>query len=329
MSPPARERLGTVSHVPDAVAEGESSPLRRYLQECGPADSFAVTFRIRGGRRAPVRLSCILSSPHRLLLSADVRERATDSLAAAGQELATLQSRTLQNYFRLLRAQQALDGRMHRVRRAPSISEHLERERARMARELHSGAGQTFAAIRLQLELIERHADRLPEEVRGYLERIASLARAADSEVRAISHWLHPPNWQALGLTEALQNLWDSSGVSERFRGSLTMAPLTQEPAHELRVGLYRIAQEAIANAMRHSGAATLNLRLEESDGCLRMRIEDDGKGFDAGRTAPAQGIGLRSIREYVKQLGGGLDIRSGPDGTKLEIAIPLEASDQ
>ena len=95
-----------------------------------------------------------------------------------------------------------------------------------------------------------------------------------------------------------------------------------------MRVALYRIAQEGIANAIRHSGATTIALVLEENDGGLTLRIEDNGKGFDTRLRQASAGIGLRAIRDLADDLGGKLRIASGPEGTKLEVSVPLGLCD-
>jgi two-component system NarL family sensor kinase len=95
-----------------------------------------------------------------------------------------------------------------------------------------------------------------------------------------------------------------------------------------VRVALYRIAQEGIANAIRHSGATTIALVLEENDGGLTLRIEDNGKGFDTKQRQAPAGIGLRSIRDLADDLGGKSRISSGPEGTKLEVSVPVGLCD-
>jgi signal transduction histidine kinase len=330
MSSQAHERLGEAANLMEVFPELPA--LRHYLEECQTSETLAGVFRRRRKSAVPVRLSCVIRSAGRVVLSAEVRERSVDYLETASHQLLVLQNRALQSYFRLLRMQQALDSRLDRGRRNPGpiISAQVERERARMARELHSGAGQLLSAINVHVELIERRASELPAEVRGYLERIARLVREASMEVRAVSHKHHPLDWQALGLLDALQKLWNESGISERFQGSLNLPPaLSSEPSQAVRVALYRIAQESLSNAIRHAGATRLSLSLEESAGRIRMCIEDDGTGFDANRRDLSNGIGLRTIRDQVSNLNGELQITSGQNGTKLEVTIPLEPGNE
>jgi signal transduction histidine kinase len=326
MSDNARDRLGAAADL--AQAFPELPALRRYLMECRTSETLAGIFHRAQKPPVPVQLSCVIRSAGRVMLSAEVRERTSDRLEAVSDQLAALQNRVLQNYFRLLRIQQALDSRVNKGRRNPTamISAQVERERARMARELHTGAGQLLSAINVHVELIERKAPDLPAEIRGYLERIADLARAAGAEVRAVSHKHHPLDWQALGLLEALRKLWNESGIPDRFQGSLILPPtLHSEPSLAARVALYRIAQESLSNIIHHAGATGVSLALVETGGWISLCIEDNGKGFDAGQRSSTDGIGLRTIRDQVENLAGEFQISSGPVGTKLEVKIPLE----
>jgi len=326
MSDAARARLGEWTHVIQGTTREQDSEIIQYLQTCRPGDVIRVLCNTRANRGVPVWLSCLIRGSQRVILSLEVRERAADHAQRTGEGLGSLQNRMLHHYFRLLRAQQALDSRWERGRQHSGAAwvEQLDRERARLGRELHTGAGQAYSAIRYQLEWIAKKAPELPAEIRQCLERIGTAARDADAEVRAVSQWLHPPDWQALGLIDALRNLWHSSGIPETFQASLTMGELTPEPPHPVRVTTYRIVQEGLSNAIRHSGATRLALTLEQNGGELHVRLQDDGHGFDAQRPAAAKGIGLRSMREQARALGGDVNIRSDGSGTTLEVRIPL-----
>jgi signal transduction histidine kinase len=328
MSEHARARLGDACNLRDGLPAAPH--LVGFLLDQGHQSTLTGIFHRIGRPPVPVEMSCVMRSAGRLLLSVELRERAADQIARNADPLAALQSRTLANYFRLLRTQQALDSRLERGRGNPAamISEQLERERARLARELHTGAGQLLSAIKVHVELIESKAPELPPEIRGYLDRIAQLARDAAAEISAVSRRLHPLDWQAMGLVEALRKLWHASGIPERFQGSLHLADLPAEPPHPVRVALYRIAQEAISNVIRHADATRLSLTLDEQAGPITLRIEDNGKGFDTGRP-DSGGIGLRAIRDQVRNLDGDLQMTSGAAGTTLEVRIPLESCDE
>ena len=153
-------------------------------------------------------------------------------------------------------------------------------------------------------------------------------------QVRGIARRLHPPEWQRLTLDSAIRQLWEISGVPERFEASLQIDPLPWEPQLEVKILIYRGLQEALSNLVRHSEATRIAVALEVRDGQLVLSIRDNGVGFNATAmfSAPASvasGIGLRSIRETAQELGGRLEVESGPDGTKLVVSVapfPVES---
>ncbi len=206
----------------------------------------------------------------------------------------------------------------------------IERERQRLGRDLHTGVGQLLTAIRIQLEVIAGHLPAPAPPVRQALDRIGSLATDALDQVRAVSHRLHAPEWQRLLLADALRQLWDTSGVAQRFASSIQTGPIANEPDPMVKTLLYRAAQEALSNIIRHAKATRVDLALSATEGEIRLSIQDDGVGFDtghvlAGRPSLTAGLGLRSIREQAADLGGKLLVRSGPLGTTLVISVPLE----
>jgi two-component system NarL family sensor kinase len=257
--------------------------------------------------------------------------RARTALGEEAGALLRLQSRFIQHYFRLQRLEQNLSSLAQQTRTTDGIGavRQIELERERLGRDLHTGVGQLLVAIRLQLEVIATQLREPPAPVQHALDRIAALASDAGEQVRALSRRLHPPEWQRLTLEAAVQQLWDNSGVPERFAASLRIAALPREPEQEIKVVVYRAAQEALSNLARHAQASRVEMALEAQGGSVVLTIRDNGLGFDVARLlgAPvnvASGIGLRSIREQAAALGGKLEIVSGPGGTNLELALPF-----
>ncbi len=210
------------------------------------------------------------------------------------------------------------------------VSQALEMERTRVGRELHSGVGQSLVGIKVNAELLAAQMPEAPEAVRIGLERIQALAENALSEIRSVSQRLHPPDWQRLDLAGAIEWLWVTSGIPDRFHATLELHPVQSDLPDAVRFAVYRAAQEGIANALRHSGAAALRLEMGQRDDQLYLVLEDNGNGFDAreslnGKMNPAmRGIGLRAMRNEVQGLGGQFEIQSSPGGTKMEIALPI-----
>ena len=208
-------------------------------------------------------------------------------------------------------------------RRKPgnAILLELERERSRIARELHAGAGQPLAGIKLNLEMLDECFAVLPPRGREALARVQNLADQALQQVRAVSHNLHPPAWQELTTADAIRKLAESSGLTDRMTMHLDIAPLPEEPPHAVKIALYRCAQECISNIMRHSGATCFRLSLAPRGSMIELRIEDNGHGFESDM--PGKGIGLRAIQEHARAMGGACEITSGATGTVVVVQLP------
>ena len=196
-----------------------------------------------------------------------------------------------------------------------------EDERHRIGRELHDETGQSLLVLRLELELLERQCG-------GGLPRLAELRESVErniEELRRIIAALSPDPLERLGLAAALRHLAARSqklaGVPVRLRIAPAAAGLEGEPAQVI----YRVAQEALHNAARHSRASHVNLSLRAADKTIKLSVADDGAGFDAN-TAPSRSLsfGLAGMRERAVQVGGRLRVRSAPgQGTAVTLELP------
>jgi signal transduction histidine kinase len=335
MNQRARTRLGPVDslfaslptqHAPEATQLlGSKAEGRRALVSSLQAADRPV--------RIPVQLVRLLALEDRVILSAEVRARSADKLPRQHEILRTLlalQSNAVQKYFRLLDLEESLANLTREPRSAGMIiSQALEMERTRIGRELHSGVGQSLAGIKVNTELLAAQMPEAPEAVRKGLERIQALTDNALSEIRSVSQRLHPPDWQRLDLAGAIEWLWATSGIPEKFHATLEIHTLDSDLPDAVRFAVYRAAQEGIANVLRHAGATALRLEVGQRDDQIYLVLEDNGRGFDwerlNGKTDPAmRGIGLRAMRNEVLGLGGHFDIQSSPGSTKMEIALPI-----
>src|SRR5579863_7702789 len=206
-----------------------------------------------------------------------------------------------------------------------AILRELERERSRIARELHAGAGQPLAGIKLNLEMLDDCAAVLPQAGREALARLQTLAEQALEQVRAVSHNLHPPDWQGLTTGDALQYLIHSSGLMDLLDVEIDIRPLHLEPSHAVKIAIYRCAQECISNVTRHSGATRFSLSLQALGSMVELRLEDNGHGFPQDDSA-GKGIGLVAMREHAMELGGVCDISSDGDGVRIRVQLPFAA---
>ncbi len=201
-----------------------------------------------------------------------------------------------------------------------------EEERRRIANDIHDDPVQKMVALKMQLELIAKAHPDVPE-----LERGKAAVLGAIHSLRHLLFDLRPPILDEGGLGEALRYLLDNAQLP--FEWSV-IDGLEAEPSTQTRVIAYRIAQEAVANARKHSRAEHLQIKLDDREGGVWMEVADDGVGFlpqDAIVVAPGH-LGLAAMRERAEMAGGRCILRSLPgDGTTLEVWMPLgtDAEDQ
>lgn len=199
-----------------------------------------------------------------------------------------------------------------------------EDERRRIALELHDGVGQVLTAMTLTLDAADSS---LGAKAAG--QRIGAartMAETALAEVRHLAHRMRPARIEERGLTAAVRDLAGQSGFPVRVHVDPDGDP---SPALEptVTVGVYRIVQEALANAARHSGAAVAHVWISSQDGRLLIQVADEGHGFNPGAVVDA-GIGLAGMYERAELLGGHLDVQSGAGtGTCVTLDLPIDAS--
>jgi PAS domain S-box-containing protein len=204
-----------------------------------------------------------------------------------------------------------------------------DEERRRIARELHDGVGQLLAAMRMNGARLNSEKAKLTPEAARCAEENFRLVEQASTEIRTISYLFHPPLLDEMGLDSALR--WYIDGFAERSKisAALELPENWERLPQDYELCLFRIAQECLTNIHRHSASSTARLKLVRSSGEIRLEVGDDGKGLDpetqlkiaSGETV---GVGLRGMRERVRQLGGNLEIRSNGDGTVVTATVPI-----
>jgi signal transduction histidine kinase len=196
-------------------------------------------------------------------------------------------------------------------------------ERSRLARELHDAVTQKLFSIRAHARAAAVLAARDPADlarVRAEIETVGVLGAEAHAELRAVIDGLAPPDLAECGLAESLRRYAVLAGRAHGIPVAVSAAEL---PALGARVeaALYRVAQEALHNALRHAGAASVTVRLAASGRQVVLEVADDGQGFVP--EAASAGVGLASMRERAAAAGGTLRIQSGPEGTVVRMSVP------
>jgi len=202
-------------------------------------------------------------------------------------------------------------------------------ERSRLARELHDAVTQKLFGIRAHARAAAVLADRTPldpERVKAEIEAVGTLGKQAHAELRAVIDGLAPPDLEAAGLADSLRRYAVLAGRAYGIPVTFTAAEV---PALGVRTetALYRVAQEALHNALRHSAAGRVSVRLSRTPRRVAVEVRDDGHGFAAG--APSGGVGLASMRQRASSVGGALTIRSGRRGTVVRMAVPVSAGSE
>jgi two-component system, NarL family, sensor histidine kinase UhpB len=200
-------------------------------------------------------------------------------------------------------------------RRALSIQES---ERRRVARELHDEVGQTLTAMLLQVEGL---AGSIPPEARTELEELRETARTGAEEVRRIAQRLRPEALEELGLQAAMLALLD--GVAAQAHIHCEHAIERDLPLNaDDELVVYRVAQEALTNVVRHAKATKVSLSLTADGGAVVLRVADDGRGIPPELLDSS--FGIRGMRERALLIGATIDVRSRPGaGTTVELVVP------
>ncbi len=201
-------------------------------------------------------------------------------------------------------------------------------ERRRIARELHDSVGQTLAALTMNLTAVRTDIERL-RKTAGALADSEALVEEMTREVRTISHLLHPPLLDEAGLASALR--WYIEGFAQRsqIQVVLDLPDDFERLSQESETTIFRMVQESLTNIHRHSGSKLAKVRISRSDGDVRVEVEDRGKGMTPEKqvelaSAGTPGVGIRGMRERLRQLGGNLEVRSDGKGTIVVAHLPV-----
>ena len=203
-----------------------------------------------------------------------------------------------------------------------SLIEAQEQERRRIARELHDDINQRLAMLAIELEGIPD----CPPEVRSRLEELRKQASEISNDVQALSHELHSSKLEYLGVVPGIKSWCNEFGARYKMDIRCRTDVFNVVPV-EIGLSIFRVLQEAVHNAFKHSGVGRVEVQLREVPGEIHLMVRDLGRGFDVKPAMQGGGLGLTSMCERIRMVNGTIDIESKPmGGTTIDVRVPFES---
>ena len=212
------------------------------------------------------------------------------------------------------------------------LQQMQDQERRRLARELHDSAGQLLTAISMNIALVKAEAPALSSHAAKRIDEINVLTDQLSAEIRTISHLLHPPLLDEVGLSSALR--WYIEGFAERSKIKTTLdlpENLGRFPA-DIEIAIFRAVQESLTNIHRHSESPSCHVKVVQGENRLSVEISDEGKGIPKDMLSvksSGSGVGLRGLRERMGQLAGTFEVQSSEKGTTVLASLPTPPRSQ
>jgi signal transduction histidine kinase len=257
-----------------------------------------------------------------IICMGEARRRENNALHVAQGELeGRVKERTLE-----------LDTANHSLRELTArLMQLQDEERRRIARELHDSIGQNLAALTMNLTRVGAEIERLSQSAKTVNDSL-TLAGEMHKEIRTVSYLLHPPLLDELGLASALR--WYVEGFAERskIQVQLDIPDDFGRLPQEMETALFRTVQECLTNIHRHSESPVAAIHLARATNEIHLKVGDRGAGISAEKldevsSGGTPGVGIRGMRERMRQLGGSLAVQSGERGTTVEARLPVTQS--
>jgi two-component system sensor kinase FixL len=199
-----------------------------------------------------------------------------------------------------------------------------ENERARIARELHDDLSQSLALVSINLEILGRESNK-PDELRSGINDLIDQIDKLSTDVHRISHELHPSKLEQLGLESAVQGFCREISAAHGLNIKFNAGNMPRMIHDDAALCLYRIAQEALQNIVKHSGADSASVRLESDGVFVSLIVSDMGNGFDPEKMKSKESIGLIGMKERIRYVNGELSVDSKEGvGTKIRARVPV-----
>lgn len=210
---------------------------------------------------------------------------------------------------------------------------HLQdQERRRIARELHDSAGQILAALGMNLSLVESENATIAPGAAKAIKECLSLVQQLSSELRTIAHLLHPPLLDEVGLASGLRSYLEGFTERSKIKVELELPEDLGRLPQDSETSIFRVVQECLTNIHRHSESLVARVRITRSDAQISVEVEDEGKGIPAEKRAAmdsggSPGVGIRGMRERLRQLGGTLEVNSNGEGTVVVARLRVAST--
>jgi len=206
------------------------------------------------------------------------------------------------------------------------LVEAQEQERARIARELHDDINQRLAMLGIELGQAEQNHPDLPPDMLKCMHNLQEQTTQISAGVQALSHDLHSPQLEYLGAVAAMKSWCKEFGERQGMQIDCRQDVRSILP-QEIGLCLFRVLQEALHNAAKHSGVKRIEVQLHEESDEIHLTIRDLGKGFDVEAAKKGRGLGLTSMQERVRLVNGTFEIQSKPmGGTTVHVLVPLSS---
>ena len=201
-----------------------------------------------------------------------------------------------------------------------------EEERRRLAKELHDGLSQNLALLAIELELYGQQPPQAPEQIAIRMRELSAHTTALSREVHRLSHALHPAKLDQLGLAAAIGGFCRELEAGGMLSVRFTARDVPRVLPADTTLCLYRVAQEALQNVIKHSGVKEATVELSFHGDAISLSVSDEGVGFDPSAAPPADSLGVVSMRERVRAVNGAIRWDSGPStGATVRVRIPLD----
>jgi signal transduction histidine kinase len=199
--------------------------------------------------------------------------------------------------------------------------ESQEQERTRIGRELHDGINQQIAMLAVELEQLRNDPTDVPNRLQDLRKQTVQLS----NDIQALSHELHSSKLEYLGVVSGMRSWCKEFGQRQNLVIDFRSDVFTVVP-FDIGISLFRVLQEALHNAVKHSAVKRMEVKLWEAPGEIHLVVADLGKGFDIEAAIRGQGLGLTSMQERVRLVSGTISIESKPmGGTTIHVRVPFE----